>query len=58
MAKQPVVSGAEAVRAFQRAGWHVDRQRGRVMSCSSNPVISPASQCRSILSLRPERCEP
>lgn len=28
MAKQPVVSGAEAVRAFQRAGWRVDRQRG------------------------------
>jgi predicted RNA binding protein YcfA (HicA-like mRNA interferase family) len=28
MAKQPVVSGAEAVKAFQRAGWHVDRQRG------------------------------
>jgi predicted RNA binding protein YcfA (HicA-like mRNA interferase family) len=28
MAKQPVVSGAEAVKAFQRAGWRVDRQRG------------------------------
>jgi predicted RNA binding protein YcfA (HicA-like mRNA interferase family) len=28
MPKQPVVSGAEAVRAFQRAGWRVDRQRG------------------------------
>ena len=22
MAKQPVVSGAQAVKAFQRAGWH------------------------------------
>jgi predicted RNA binding protein YcfA (HicA-like mRNA interferase family) len=28
MAKLPVVSGAEAVKAFQRAGWRVDRQRG------------------------------
>jgi predicted RNA binding protein YcfA (HicA-like mRNA interferase family) len=28
MARQPVVSGAEAVKAFQRAGWRVDRQKG------------------------------
>jgi predicted RNA binding protein YcfA (HicA-like mRNA interferase family) len=28
MAKLPVVSGAEAVRAFERAGWTIDRQRG------------------------------
>jgi predicted RNA binding protein YcfA (HicA-like mRNA interferase family) len=28
MVRQPVVSGAEAVKAFQRAGWRVDRQRG------------------------------
>jgi predicted RNA binding protein YcfA (HicA-like mRNA interferase family) len=28
MGKLPVVSGAEAVTAFQRAGWRVDRQRG------------------------------
>jgi predicted RNA binding protein YcfA (HicA-like mRNA interferase family) len=28
MAKLPVVSGADAVKAFQRAGWRVDRQRG------------------------------
>jgi len=28
MGKQPVISGAEAVKAFQRAGWRVDRQRG------------------------------
>jgi predicted RNA binding protein YcfA (HicA-like mRNA interferase family) len=28
MAKLPVVSGAEAVKAFQRAGWRVDRQKG------------------------------
>jgi hypothetical protein len=29
MAKQPVVSGAEAVKAFQRAGWRIDRLRVR-----------------------------
>ena len=28
MAKLPVVSGADAVKAFERAGWRVDRQRG------------------------------
>jgi predicted RNA binding protein YcfA (HicA-like mRNA interferase family) len=28
MPKLPVVSGAQALRAFERAGWRVDRQRG------------------------------
>ena len=28
MARLPVVSGAEAVRAFEKAGWRQDRQRG------------------------------
>jgi predicted RNA binding protein YcfA (HicA-like mRNA interferase family) len=28
MSKLPVVSGSEAVKAFQRAGWRADRQRG------------------------------
>ena len=28
MPKLPVISGADAVRAFVRAGWRVDRQRG------------------------------
>jgi predicted RNA binding protein YcfA (HicA-like mRNA interferase family) len=28
MPKLPVLSGAEAVRAFQRDGWRSDRQRG------------------------------
>jgi predicted RNA binding protein YcfA (HicA-like mRNA interferase family) len=28
MPKLPVVSGAEAVKAFERAGWRKDRQRG------------------------------
>ena len=28
MPKLPVISGAQAVRAFERAGWRQDRQRG------------------------------
>jgi predicted RNA binding protein YcfA (HicA-like mRNA interferase family) len=28
MPKLPVISGSEAVKAFQRTGWRVDRQRG------------------------------
>ena len=28
MPKLPIISGAEAVRAFQRGGWRVDQQRG------------------------------
>ena len=28
MAKLPAISGAEAVRRFERAGWRVDRQKG------------------------------
>jgi len=28
MAKPPVLSGAEVVKCFQRAGWRIDRQRG------------------------------
>jgi predicted RNA binding protein YcfA (HicA-like mRNA interferase family) len=28
MPKLPVISGGEAVKALQRAGWRVDRQRG------------------------------
>lgn len=28
MTRLPVVSGAQAVKAFERAGWRVDRQRG------------------------------
>ncbi|MFH0982864.1 MAG: type II toxin-antitoxin system HicA family toxin [Planctomycetota bacterium] len=28
MAHLPVISGAKAVRAFEKAGWRQDRQRG------------------------------
>ncbi|MHB1157989.1 MAG: type II toxin-antitoxin system HicA family toxin [Phycisphaerales bacterium] len=31
MPRLPVVSGAQAVKAFCRAGWRVDRQRGSHM---------------------------
>lgn len=32
MAELPVCSGREAIRAFQQAGWRVDRQRGSHVS--------------------------
>ena len=32
MASLPVVSGAEAIRAFERAGWHRARQKGSHVS--------------------------
>ena len=28
MARLPVLSGAQVVRTFERAGWRLDRQRG------------------------------
>jgi predicted RNA binding protein YcfA (HicA-like mRNA interferase family) len=28
MSGLPILSGAKAVRAFERAGWHIARQRG------------------------------
>jgi predicted RNA binding protein YcfA (HicA-like mRNA interferase family) len=28
MARLPVISGADAVRAFERVGWRQDRQKG------------------------------
>jgi len=31
MPRLPVISGAEAVAAFQRAGWFVARQRGSLV---------------------------
>jgi hypothetical protein len=37
MARLPVLSGAEAVKVFQKAGWTVDRQ---LTSPSSLPVAS------------------
>lgn len=41
MPRLPVVSGAEAVKAFQSAGWRVDRQRGsHVVMLKSGHVAS------------------
>ncbi len=41
MAELPVCSGQEAIRAFQQAGWAVDRQRGSHVSLTKpgNPVV-------------------
>ena len=41
MPKLPVMSGEEAVRAFERAGWHVDRRRGsHVVMLKSGSIAS------------------
>ena len=55
MAKLPVVSGADAVKAFQRAGWRVDRQRGsHVVLLRAGSVASLSVP--SIPSWPPARC--
>ena len=52
MPRLPRISGREAVRAFQRAGWEVDRQRGShvvltkagsiyTLSVPLHPVLGP-----------------
>jgi predicted RNA binding protein YcfA (HicA-like mRNA interferase family) len=41
MPKLPVVSGMEAVRAFERDGWRVDRQRGsHVIMLKPGQIVS------------------
>jgi predicted RNA binding protein YcfA (HicA-like mRNA interferase family) len=41
MPKLPVISGAEAVKAFERAGWRVDRQRGsHVVLLKTDSIVS------------------
>ena len=42
MAPLPVLSGAQVVRAFGRAGWRVDRQRG------SHVIMVKAGQIASL----------
>jgi predicted RNA binding protein YcfA (HicA-like mRNA interferase family) len=41
MANLPVCSGADAVKAFEKAGWKRSRQKGSHVSLSqlSNPVV-------------------
>ena len=52
MPRLPRISGRKAVRAFQRAGWEVDRQRGShvvltkagsiyTLSVPLHPVLGP-----------------
>ena len=43
MPKLPVVSGSQAVRAFERAGWRVDRQRGsHAVMLKTGHIASPS----------------
>ncbi len=51
MPKQPVASGAEAVKAFPRAGWRIDRQRGSHVGRKGQVVIPKAF--RRAVSLEP-----
>ena len=41
MAKLPVCSGADAVKAFEKAGWKQDRQKGSHVSLTkpNTPVV-------------------
>ncbi len=50
MPKLPVISGADAVKAFERAEWHVDRQRGShvVMLKPGNNVSLSIPQHREL----------
>lgn len=41
MPQLPVISGAEAVTKFERAGWEVDRQRGsHVMMVKAGSIVT------------------
>ncbi|MCD6217093.1 type II toxin-antitoxin system HicA family toxin [bacterium] len=41
MPKLPVISGSDAVKAFERGGWRVDRQRGsHVIMLKSGNIAS------------------
>ena len=41
MPRLPVISGAEAVRLFERAGWRRDRQRGsHVVLLKEGEIVS------------------
>jgi predicted RNA binding protein YcfA (HicA-like mRNA interferase family) len=50
MPKLPVISGADAVKAFRKAGWRVDRQRGShvVMLKEGSDVSLSVPQHREI----------
>jgi len=50
MATLPLVSGARAVRAFEKAGWTQDRQRGShvVLIKPGHPASLPVPQHREL----------
>jgi predicted RNA binding protein YcfA (HicA-like mRNA interferase family) len=50
MAALPVLSGESAVRAFRRAGWAVDRQRGShiIMIKAGHPASLSIPQHREL----------
>ena len=37
MPRLPLVSGADAVKAFKKAGWRIDRVRGRYAGLRPGP---------------------
>jgi predicted RNA binding protein YcfA (HicA-like mRNA interferase family) len=50
MSKLPVCSGAAAVRAFKKAGWSQDRQKGShvTMTKPDSPVVLTIPQHREL----------
>jgi predicted RNA binding protein YcfA (HicA-like mRNA interferase family) len=46
----PVVSGKEAVRAFNKVGWQISRQEGShlVLSQAGNPVVLAVPDHREV----------
>ena len=50
MAKLPHISGSEVVRAFERAGWIQDRQRGShvILIKTGHPATLSVPQHRSV----------
>ena len=57
MGKLPVVSGAQAVRAFQRAGWRKERQRGSHVVMLKMGGTLPACQFPNIVNSHRARCD-
>jgi predicted RNA binding protein YcfA (HicA-like mRNA interferase family) len=55
MARLPVLSGAQVVRTFERAGWRVDRQRGSHVVLLKAGHIASLSVPPSIAKSRPAR---
>ncbi len=52
MRRLPVVSGADAVKAFVKAGWRVDRQRGRQVEADSRSNYEQALEMALLITRR------